>query len=100
MAGGRGIRYPQTVVTGEEELGPQQLCRTCGEWWPADREFFYLDRGRASGMETMCRACWAEYQANRRAGIHRPVSPTATEERRAIWREHSRRYRSRRRTAA
>ncbi|WP_283445265.1 hypothetical protein [Noviherbaspirillum suwonense] len=36
------------------ELGPEQACRRCGEFWPADAEFFITCKGR---LQTLCRAC-------------------------------------------
>jgi hypothetical protein len=39
------------------ELGNEQQCRNCGEFWPADEEF-YVVRNRSLGYE--CKACISE----------------------------------------
>jgi hypothetical protein len=39
------------------ELGDEQQCRSCGELWPADEEFFVV-RERSLGYE--CKACISE----------------------------------------
>ena len=54
------------IVQGEEELGVQRRCSRCGEAWPMDREFFYRVRGDVR-WDSMCRACWIEYNRERRA---------------------------------
>jgi len=41
----------------ETELGHEQLCPSCGEFWPLDREFFVVTR---RGVSYECRACIAE----------------------------------------
>lgn len=41
-------------MTLNTELGPEQPCRRCGEFWPADAEFFITCKGR---LQTLCRAC-------------------------------------------
>jgi hypothetical protein len=43
------------------ELGDEQLCRCCGELWPADGEFFVV-RERSLGYE--CRACIHERRSH------------------------------------
>ena len=42
--------------------GPEKFCGTCREWWPADTEFFFRDRGSPSGLYTSCKACGADHQ--------------------------------------
>ena len=39
------------------ELGIERRCSGCGEYWPLDREFWYMDHGKVLGR---CRACWSE----------------------------------------
>jgi hypothetical protein len=48
------------------ELGDERRCTCCGEFCPADREFFNTraDNGR---MQSWCRACCADAGAKRRA---------------------------------
>lgn len=43
----------QTRIT---ELGEEKRCTLCGDFWPADEEFFYrrADSGR---LTSWCRAC-------------------------------------------
>lgn len=41
----------------DTELGAEQLCESCHELWPLDREFFAESRG---GVSHECRACAAE----------------------------------------
>ena len=38
----------------ETELGLEKRCACCGDYWPADPEFFHL---KANGLATRCRAC-------------------------------------------
>lgn len=38
----------------------EKLCRKCGEWWPADREFFYVDASAPDGLFYCCKACYHE----------------------------------------
>lgn len=45
--------------------GPEQLCSKCGEYWPADPEFFYRSK---TGLRGVCKACYAEQEALRRRG--------------------------------
>lgn len=39
------------------EIGPQRMCRKCGDWWPDDAEFFFLSKGKP---RQPCKACYAE----------------------------------------
>lgn len=44
-------------------LGPVKVCTGCGEEWPTDAEFWYVQRlkpGRESRLYAKCRACWSE----------------------------------------
>ncbi|MNV89698.1 hypothetical protein D3C71_1840140 [compost metagenome] len=38
----------------ETELGREVQCAACKNFWPADGEFFFMDRGR---LRSRCRAC-------------------------------------------
>jgi hypothetical protein len=44
------------VAEGEKEL----LCSICGEYWPADEEFFYKDVNGRFGFMAQCKACYLE----------------------------------------
>jgi hypothetical protein len=46
---------PSTRETRETELGTEVKCASCGEFWPADSEFFYFSNGRP---HSWCRACY------------------------------------------
>lgn len=50
------------------ELGLEKRCPTCGEWWPATRQFWYM-RNTKSGPQPQgqCRACFNDYRRERRA---------------------------------
>ena len=39
----------------ESELGDEIQCAKCGEFWPADKEFFYVSKGR---LHSWCKACY------------------------------------------
>lgn len=41
----------------QTELGREARCSKCGEYWPADAEFFYMLRGRP---HSWCKACYIE----------------------------------------
>jgi hypothetical protein len=41
----------------ETELGEEQLCMSCGELWPLDKEFFVVS---GSGISYACKACIKE----------------------------------------
>ncbi|OON59893.1 hypothetical protein B0920_21690 [Massilia sp. KIM] len=45
------------------ELGDEQLCPSCGQLWPMDREFFAVTR---SGISYECKACIEERRAAHR----------------------------------
>lgn len=55
---------PETEVT---ELGDERRCRTCGELWPADGEF-YARSGSGDGyLSNDCKACKAQARKLREA---------------------------------
>jgi hypothetical protein len=52
------------------DYGLEQRCTTCGEYWPADTEFFY-PRG-ATRLASECKACFCEtYGRNAAARSYR-----------------------------
>lgn len=44
------------------ELGVEALCSRCEEWWPADQDFFYFQRGKP---HSWCKACLMEWLVER-----------------------------------
>lgn len=63
----------------ETELGKEVRCASCKNFWPADSEFFFLDRGR---LRARCRACEKEerreYQANYSRQRHHSMQAAAS----------------------
>jgi len=47
----------------DEDGQPEKQCRICGEWWPADPEFYYPDFAQ-------CKACYLERKYARRREVH------------------------------
>ena len=47
----------RTIVT---ELGEEKRCTRCGDYWPADGEFFGHQPNNRNGLSSQCRACLAE----------------------------------------
>jgi hypothetical protein len=41
----------------ETELGEEQVCMSCGESWPTDKEFYVVT---ATSMAYECKACTSE----------------------------------------
>jgi len=52
----------------ESELGTEQKCVRCLEWWPLDNEFWYQDRDYFGNKvwRTLCRACFCQHQLDKR----------------------------------
>jgi hypothetical protein len=48
----------------DSELGLVKRCTRCGEWWPADGEFYWKDKGV---LHSWCKACITEWKRDRRA---------------------------------
>ena len=42
------------------DLGEEKRCARCGEYWPADEEFFAACKNNKSGLHSYCRACCTE----------------------------------------
>jgi len=38
----------------------EKFCRRCGEWWPADDEFFFRNASNPDGLAYSCKACYFE----------------------------------------
>lgn len=47
----------------QADYGTEKQCSVCGEWWPADPEFFGLSGGYLRGF---CKACRYEQEARLR----------------------------------
>lgn len=54
--------------------GPEKLCLVCGEWWPADGEFYYPSKRTADGLFYCCKACYREKRNGREAKAPTSVS--------------------------
>lgn len=46
------------------EIGLEKKCGRCGEYWPADGEFWYSEGTR--GLSKWCKACYEEWRKERR----------------------------------
>ncbi|MBH04008.1 MAG: hypothetical protein CMP08_07775 [Xanthomonadales bacterium] len=49
-----------------EPLGLEKLCTGCGDYWPADTEFFYAKRDDLAGLSSLCKACYRERNTARK----------------------------------
>ena len=49
----------------ETELGTEKLCTRCGEYWPADEEFFYRAKEKKDGLNPWCKCCYLEWKKTR-----------------------------------
>jgi hypothetical protein len=45
------------------EIGREARCIKCGEFWPADLEFFYFKKGVP---HSWCKACYTQWKRERR----------------------------------
>ncbi len=48
---------PYVAYSTITELGEEKRCMSCGEYWPADNEFFEVMRSRRDGWSPRCIAC-------------------------------------------
>lgn len=44
----------------EAAEGLEKRCTRCQDYWPADSEFFYANRGKSDGLGGTCKACYLE----------------------------------------
>ncbi len=47
------------------ELGIEQRCSICLEYWPLDSEFYCVNTSTATGLRLDCKACEAEARRKR-----------------------------------
>lgn len=48
------------LATGKYQITPhglEALCAVCGDYWPADTEFFHLNPTATTGLQGRCKAC-------------------------------------------
>ncbi|MEW7865478.1 hypothetical protein [Aeromonas diversa] len=64
----RRLRRGSACLT---ELGLEQRCPRCGEFWPWDSEFFGLT-GQQGKLQSWCRSCMNEMYRIRRARRKEP----------------------------
>lgn len=73
----------------ETELGQELRCAQCGEYWPADREFFPFRNGRPRAC---CKAC---HSAGRKTQPRRPRGSLKASARRTQGVKTNQRFRKR-----
>lgn len=61
----------EVIVT---ELGREMKCNRCGEFWPADQEFWY--REGKKGLSCWCIACYREWRNARKKYGKKQIQPT------------------------
>lgn len=54
----QGLKSGRYALTN---IGLERLCSTCGEFWPADTEFFWATPGGA-GLHCWCKACYIAWK--------------------------------------
>jgi hypothetical protein len=65
------IMMPAQVSTNEKR------CRKCGEFWPADTQFYSPDSSAKDGLHGQCKACCSDYKrAVRGQSVGRPRGVT------------------------
>ena len=51
------IEIPHAIVKTLTEVGEEKRCMACGDYWPADDEFFAPMRSSRDGLTPRCIAC-------------------------------------------
>ncbi len=51
----------------DPEIGMVRRCSKCGDWWPANREFFYSSGSGGRKLHSWCIACYTEWRSERRS---------------------------------
>ena len=57
------LRLRKGQMRINEDGDVEKLCFHCGEYWPADSEFFSVARGKPDGLSWHCKACQSEADA-------------------------------------
>jgi len=73
MADSEAAQAPRSEPVIVSELGLERRCLTCGEYWPADHEFYPTARSRKDGLSVRCIACVHEKNWGRREPWHVPT---------------------------
>jgi hypothetical protein len=47
----------QPPLKADTEIGVEKRCMSCGEYWPADTEFFETKISSRDGLSARCIAC-------------------------------------------
>lgn len=66
----RGTALQRRLASGKYKITPiglEGVCTVCGDFWPADSEFFYLNPSATTGLSPRCKACDAEVRAKAKA---------------------------------
>lgn len=58
----------------------QKRCSKCRDYWPADSEFFFADKGSADGLGEWCKDCYKtwRYPKGRQATVDAPAPLPST----------------------
>jgi hypothetical protein len=57
---GTGAAFAATRTSRLTDIGPEKRCLTCGEYWPADLEFFDPAKSTRDRLSMRCVACIKE----------------------------------------
>jgi len=57
------------------DLGLEKRCRGCGDFWPADTEFFHCQPDMRDGLHGLCKPCCNEAKELRRQIQRRAPAP-------------------------
>ena len=52
------LRLKKGTVRFTEEMGREIQCCKCEEWCPGDTEFFNSNKGKPTGLHSLCRPCY------------------------------------------
>lgn len=44
------------------DAGREKRCGKCGDFWPADTEFFYPSMSQSDGLHCWCKDCYANWR--------------------------------------
>lgn len=63
--GERVVDNPDPVAAEDAFGGPVRRCRTCGDHFPADAEFYYRWVDGPDGLNPDCKVCYRYYKRRR-----------------------------------